>query len=122
MGYIDYKFIKGIQKIQDKTGKKILKKIIQVYLEKAEESHKKIKSHYMNYEYDEVKNEAHKFKSSSGSLGALEVHSICSEIESQINSNQNPSNEVLEELIQKLEEKIGPTIDELKQIMYSEVD
>lgn len=119
MSYIDYKFIEDIKKTEKTHHIHLLKKLLSLYLTHVPRSIEKLMTHFKNGEFEELKNESHKFKSSSGNVGAFEIHRICQEIENEIAFYKNPSHEVLSRLMWELEEKIIPTTQELTQIMHS---
>jgi HPt (histidine-containing phosphotransfer) domain-containing protein len=116
---IDYKFIEETRKFEKENNVHILKKLLTIYLGNAQTSMDKILAHFNELNFEELKKESHKFKSSSGNLGAFEIHRVCQLIENEITTKKNPSVEELADLISELQVKFKPTIEELTMIMRS---
>lgn len=71
-------------------------------------------------DFETLKREAHSLKSSSATLGVVQVQEACRLIEDEISLENKPSIEKLKLFVNKLELSAAPSLEELKLVMQRE--
>ena len=116
MSLINLEAIQGLKQLQEKTGKPILKQLVDLYIGSTPDVLKKMHVDLDTEKYEDLARAAHSLKSSSGNLGAAEMSELSYLIEEAIIDKQEYTKEQLSNWIQSLETSYEGTSKELMKL------
>jgi len=99
-------------------NKNLYLKICSKYLEEYSNSPEILKNHLSQEEFKEAAIYAHTLKGITGTVGAVELQSICSHLENEINTNQNP--DTINKLIVQFENESNMVNQEITNFINQE--
>ncbi len=109
---LDFSIIQGLKEMNDDEND-FFKEILNLYIEQYPELYNKIVETAKSNDLDSLSKTAHALKGASLNIGAKELASICKTIE--LNS-KNGISEGNDELIQKIQQIYGLTIEAMNSI------
>lgn len=116
--YINQQTLENLRMLNDGTTN-LLVELIKMYNTAAPEKLAKMQSAFREKNYKGLGDVAHSLKSSSGNLGAMSVHKMCQELES--NSHKNNLDFPFQEALEKLQDEIKNVLIELNIEMEKEL-
>lgn len=117
MSLIDQKAIENILELQSKTGKNLLKDLIDLYVESTPDIVSQMISLSFQKNYLELSNLAHSLKSSSANLGVQSVMEAARDIEYKISVEEKYTDEEITALVNKIESEYPKAFTELQSLV-----
>ncbi len=116
MSLVETRAIEQIKKLGMKTGKNLLKMLVDLYIESTPQIIESMKRNLENKSYEDLGREAHSLKSSSANLGISSIRIIAEKIELLI-VNKQIQYEQINEDINLIEEQYLPIRSKLLELI-----
>ena len=116
MSWVEAKAIEQIKKLEMKTGKSLLKLLVDLYIESTPKIIENMKQNLKNKSYEDLCREAHGLKSSSANLGISSIRVLAEKIELSI-VDEKIQNEQLDKDINLIEEQYLANRSKLSELV-----
>lgn len=119
MSRIDRAAIERIQKLEIKTGRSILRGLVEHYLNTTPDLLRDMAVNLDQRSYEAAAALAHTLKSSSANLGAREMAEICNEIEEKVDQRADGFEFAVGSCIQRLRASYLLTESEMRNLAFA---
>lgn len=113
---IDQSMIQELLKLEKKTGKGLVKELVELYVSSAPVAVQNMKKYLVDQMWKDLTREAHTLKSSSANLGAVPISEACKNLEYALIQDVMPGVVEIKTMIVKIEDLLLPTVEEMKSL------
>ncbi len=110
---IDHSMIQELLNLERKTGKGLIKELVELYVKSAPVAIQNMKKYLHDQMWKDLTREAHTLKSSSANLGAVPMSDACKNLEYALIQDTMPPVPELMGMISKVEVLLAPTLKEM---------